>query len=62
MKVCGQSGSARIRAGSLLFTIYINGLQENVGGLFRKVADGTKIGGAASNEECCQRIEQDIGQ
>ena len=35
--------------GSLLFVVYINDLEENVGGLISKFADDMKIGGVAES-------------
>ena len=40
----------------LLFVIFINELEENVGNLISKFEDDTKIGGVAVSEEDCQRI------
>ena len=37
--------------GSLLFVIYINDLDENLGGMVNKFAGGTKIGGTMDSEE-----------
>ena len=45
-----------------LIVIYINDLEETVGGLISKFADDTKIGGVADSEEDCQRMQQDINQ
>ena len=44
----------------LLFVIYINDLEKNVGGLNSKFVDDTKIGGVADSAGDCQRIQQDI--
>ncbi|PLS49478.1 hypothetical protein CYV29_15670, partial [Carnobacterium maltaromaticum] len=46
--------------GPLLFVIYINDLEESIGGLISKFADDTKIGGVADSEGDCQRIQQNI--
>ena len=37
--------------GPLLFVIYINDLDENIGGMVSKFADDTKIGGIVDSEE-----------
>ena len=45
--------------GPLLFVIYINDLDENIGGMVSKFADDTKIGGIVDSEESfsnCNRI------
>ena len=44
----------------LLFIVYINDLEENVGGLISKFADDTKIGGVSDSARDCQKIQQDI--
>ena len=46
--------------GPLLFVVYINDLEGNVGGLISKFADDMKIGGVADSAGDCQRIQQDI--
>ena len=45
--------------GPLLFVIYLNDLDENIGGMVSKFADDTKIGGIVDSEESfsnCNRI------
>jgi len=46
--------------GPLLFVVYINDLEENVGDLISTFADDTEIGGVADSAEDCQRIQQHI--
>jgi len=46
--------------GPLLSVVYINDLEENVGGLISKFVDDTKIGEVADSVGDCQRIQQDI--
>lgn len=46
-----------------MFVIFIYHLDEKVGGLISKFAEGTKISGIADSEEGCQRTQQhDIDQ
>lgn len=45
----------------LLFVIYINGLDENIGSWYVcTFADNTKIVGAVDSQEDCPRIQRDI--
>ena len=48
--------------GPLLFVIYINDLDENIGGMVSKFADDTKIGGMVYSEEGYLQVEQDPDQ
>ena len=48
--------------GPLLFVIYINDLDENIGGMFSKFADDTKIGGIVDSEESYLRLQRDLDQ
>ena len=50
----------RSMLGRLLFGVYINDLEENVGGLISTFADDMKIGGVADSAGDCQRIQWDI--
>ena len=48
--------------GPLLFVIYINDLDDNIGGMVSKFADDTKIGGIVDSEEGYLRLQQDLDQ
>jgi len=48
--------------GPLLFDIYINDLDENVGGMVSKFSDDTKIGGIVDSEEGYLGLQQDLDQ
>ena len=48
--------------GPLLFVIYINDLDEIIGGMFSKFADDTKIGGTVDNEDGYQGLLRDLNQ
>lgn len=45
--------------GPLLFVIYINNLDVNVGRFVRRFADDTKIAGVVDLEEACHSIQQE---
>ena len=46
----------------LLFVIYINDLDENIGGMVSKFADDTKIGGIVDSEESYRQLQPDLDQ
>ena len=48
--------------GPLLFVIYINDLDENIGGMVSKFADDTKICGIVDSEESYLRLQRDLDQ
>ena len=48
--------------GPLLFVIYINDLDENLGGMVSKFTDDTKIGGIMDSEEGYLGLQQDLDQ
>ena len=48
--------------GPVLFVIYINDWDENIGGMVRKFADDTKIGGTVDSEESYLRLQRDLDQ
>ena len=48
--------------GPLLFVIYINDLNENIGGMVSKFADDTKIGGIVDSEEGYLGLQRDLDQ
>ena len=48
--------------GPLLFVIYINDLDENLGGMVSKFADDTKIGGIVDSEEGDLGLQRDLDQ
>ena len=48
--------------GPLLFVIYINDLDENMGGMVSKFADDTKIGGIVDNEEGYLGLQWNLDQ
>ena len=48
--------------GPLLFVIYINDLDENIGGMVSKFADDTKIGGIEDSEESYLQLQGDLAQ
>ena len=48
--------------GPLLFIIYINDLDENIGGMVSKFADDTKIGGIVDSEEIYLQLHRDHDQ
>ena len=48
--------------GPLLFVIYINDLDENIGGVVSKFADETKTGGILFSEEGYLRLRWDLDQ
>lgn len=50
----------RSELGSLLFEMYLNDMDTNVGGLKSKFVDKKKLGGVLAREEDGQRIQQDI--
>lgn len=45
--------------GPLLFVIYINYMEENVGSLKSKFAEGTKLDGDVDSVEGCQRLQSE---
>eukprot|EP00061_Rhincodon_typus_P013478 g39873.t1 len=47
---------------ALLFAMYINGLDVNIGGMVSKFADDTKIGGVVDSEEGYLKLEWDLDQ
>ena len=48
--------------GPLLFVIYINDLDENIGGMFSKFADDTKSSGIVDREESYLQLQRDLDQ
>eukprot|EP00061_Rhincodon_typus_P006699 g27627.t1 len=48
--------------GPVLFVIYINDLDVNIGGMVSKFADDTKIGGVVNSEEGYLRVQRDLDQ
>ena len=48
--------------GPLLFVIYMNDLDENIGGMVSKFADDTKIGGIVDSEESYLQLQWDLNQ
>ena len=48
--------------GPLSFVIYINDLNENIGGMVSKFADDTKIGGIVDSEEGYLGLQWDLDQ
>ena len=48
--------------GLLLIVIYINDLDENIGGMVSKVADDTKIGGIVDSEDGYLLLQRDLDQ
>ena len=48
--------------GPLLFVIYTNDLDENIGGMVSKFADDTKIDGIVDSEESYLQLQRDLDQ
>eukprot|EP00061_Rhincodon_typus_P014660 g41829.t1 len=46
----------------LLFIMYINDLDVNIGGKVGKFADDTKVGGVVDSQEGYLRVRQDLDQ
>ena len=48
--------------GPLLFVIFINDLEENIGSMVSKFADDIRIGGIVDSEEGYLGLQQDLDQ
>jgi len=62
LEACDQRCASGIGAGPLLFVIYINELDENLGGMVIKFADDTKIGCIVDSEEGYLGLQRDLDQ
>ena len=62
LEACEQRLPQGLVLSPLLFVISINDLDDNIGGMVRKLAEYTKIGGIVDSEECYLRLKQDLNQ
>ena len=60
LEACDQPQGSVL--GLLLFVIYINDLDENLGGMVRKFANDTKVGGIVESEVGYLGVQRDLDQ